>query len=193
MDTKGKSWEISRAAIDSWHLLSQRLAEEPDKKLRSNLAIVKQHILAEVAGDLDSLMATMIPEPEYEFFGESMYGARQVGHGPVRFMYQRANETGRNRREIEISHVVVDPYSVVTEGKLRLATRGSDLLQSSPSIAGEIREECWYVTEDTTLIIWPINPDGLIVGERVYLAEVNHVMRELQEGECPHLGPVVRS
>ena len=161
--------------------------------MRSNLAIVERHLFAEVAGDLDALMATMIPEPEYEFLGQSTYGDRQVGYGPVRAMYEKANETGRNRREIEIRHVVVDRYSVVTEGKLRQATRGSVLLRSGRASKEPIRNDSWYITEDTTVIIWPINTEGMITGERVYLTQVDHIVRELQDGECPHLGPLMRS
>jgi hypothetical protein len=188
-----RAWDISDDAVESWRLLSERMSSESNAKLRSNLAIVERHILAEVAGDLDALMATMIPDPNYEFFGQSAYGARQSGHSSVRAMYERANETGRNRREFAISDVVVDQYNVVTGGKLRQATRGSDVVRPMSPCSGEISHNAWYVTEDTAVIIWPINAQGLITGEKVYLADVNHVVRELREGECPHLGPVVRA
>jgi hypothetical protein len=53
--------------------------------------------------------------------------------------------------------------------------------------------EGWYLTEALTLIIWPITPDGLITGERVYFAQQERVVRRVAPDELRHLGPLDRS
>ena len=182
---------VAEAAARSWHLLSERLAGETDERLRSNLAVVKRHVASEVAGDLEGLMATLVPEPEYQFLGAPQLGGDCKGYEPVRALYEAANNKGRNRREYDITHIVVDRETVVTEGILRHATLGSDLMAQGFG-DDAVEPGGWYLTEDVTLIVWPINVHGLITGERVWFADMNRAVKKLQPGEHPHLGPVWR-
>ncbi|MGD0699288.1 MAG: hypothetical protein ABSA02_05320 [Trebonia sp.] len=176
----------------SWRLLSQRLAAETDERLRANLEVVARHVEAEVGGDIPALMATLVPQPEYEFLSDSGSGSAS-GFETVRGLYERANEFGRNRREFELSLVLVDRDHVVTEGALRQVMLGRHIEPFGIEFDEEPVPDAWYLTEARTLIVWPITTDGLISGERVYYAQKERIMKRAGPGEFPHMGPLSRT
>ena len=175
----------------TWRLLSERLAAETDGRLRANLEVVARHVEAEVGGDIPALMATLVPQPEYEFFAESGSG-RASGFETVRALYERAVAYGRNRREFELSLVLADRDHVVTEGALRQVMAGRDIREFGISYDEEPEADDWYLTEARTLIVWPITPETLINGERVYFAQSERVLRRVGPGEYRHMGPLDR-
>jgi hypothetical protein len=176
----------------SWRLLSERLAAETDERLRSNLEVVARHVAAEVGGDILALMATLVPEPEYEFLSDSASG-RASGFETVRALYERAVQYGRNRREFDLSLVLADRDHVVTEGALRQVMAGRHIAQFGIGHDEDPDPSGWYLTEALTLIVWPITPEGLISGERVYFAQSERILRRVAPGECLHMGPADRS
>ena len=87
---------------------------------------------------------------------------------------------------------LVDGDTVVTEGLFRQAFTGELLGQNGSTYEAELVPDQWYLAEQVSLIVWPISPDGLIEGERVYWAERPRVIRPLGAAECAHLGPLER-
>jgi limonene-1,2-epoxide hydrolase len=185
--------EVTEEAARSWQMLVDRIGAEADDRVRSNLEIVAHHVVAEVAGDLDELMTTLVEDPHYVFVG-ALDTMKLDGRDAVRGMYEQATEQGWNRLEFHLSRVVADHGSVVTEGTFRQAYTGELLSQiGSPNEAEPLVAEQWYLSEQVSLIVWPISADGLIEGERVYWSEKPRVIRPLRAGEHPHLGPVTRA
>lgn len=176
----------------TWRLLTERLAEETDERLRSNLEVVARHVEAEVGGDIPALMATLVPQPEYEFLTDSGSGTAS-GFETVKALYERAVEHGRNRREFELSLVLADRDHVVTEGALRQVMPGREIQEFGIEYEEEPAPDNWYLTEALTLIVWPITPEGLISGERVYFAQKERILRPVAPHECLHLGPLDRA
>jgi limonene-1,2-epoxide hydrolase len=175
----------------SWRLLSERLAAETDERLRSNLEVVARHVEAEVGGDIPALMATLVPQPAYEFLSDS--GSSAVsGFAAVKALYERAVEYGRNRREFELSLVLADRDHVVTEGALRQVMSGSHIKEFGIEYEREPAPGGWYLTEALTLIVWPITPEGLISGERVYYAQKERILKRITPDEYLHLGSLDR-
>lgn len=118
--------ELHPAARASWSLLAERVAHERDARRRANLEVVARHVEAEVRGDLDALMATLVPEPRYEIWGGSS-SVGPKGREEVVAHYQAMFDSGKSRLEYEVTRVVVDDDSVVTEGVFRHAYTGSAL------------------------------------------------------------------
>ena len=182
--------ELHSAASASWSLLAEQIARESDPRRRDNLKVVGRHIEAEVCGDMEALMATLVPEPCYAIWGSSS-SVGPKGRDEVVAHYQAMFDSGKNRLEYEVARLVVDDDAVVTEGTFRHAYTGASLPKSA--FAGsEFDPESWYLVEYRALVVWPISANGLIDGEEIYAGEPPRVVRSLAAGECPHLGPVDR-
>lgn len=182
---------LSPAAEASWHLLAERIATEPDSRLRANLEVVARHVAAEVVGDMPTLMATMVAEPHYRVWGASTSRGPQ-GRAEVEQFYLDSIAIGKNRLEFRISRVMVDRDTVLTEGVFVHAYSGAVIAGRGFAGADSVQPEAWYLVEYQALILWPVNADGLIEGEDMYAGEKPRVIRELRAGEMDHLGPVGR-
>ncbi|NMH98207.1 nuclear transport factor 2 family protein [Pseudonocardia acidicola] len=183
--------ELHPAAKASWKLLADRVEQERDPRHRANLEVVARHVEEEVRGDMDALMATLVPEPQYRIWGASS-STGPKGHAEVVAHYQAMFDSGKSRLEYEVTRVVVDDDTVVTEGIFRHAYTGATLAGRVVA-ADEVDLERWYLVEYHALVVWPIGADGLIEGEEIYAGEPPRIVRALEPGECPHLGPVDRS
>jgi ketosteroid isomerase-like protein len=183
--------DLHPAARASWRLLAERVAQESHPRRRANLEVVARHVEEEVRGDIDALMATLVPEPVYTVWGaSSSVGPR--GHAEVVAHYEAMFASGKSRLEYQVARVTADADSVVTDGVFRHAYRGSSLAGRVVP-AEEVEPERWYLVEYRCLVVWPISPEGLIEGEEIFSGEAPRIVRALDPGECPHLGPVDRA
>ncbi|NKQ54288.1 nuclear transport factor 2 family protein [Amycolatopsis sp. K13G38] len=180
--------ELSPAAERSWRLLAERAAAEADPRRRANLEVVARHVREEVRGDVPALMETLVAQPHYEVWGASG-SAGPKGADEVRAFYEAAIEIGKNRLEFEISRIVVDQDTVVTEGVFRHAYTGELLARRGFATAVDVDLDAWYLVEYQALIVWPIDANGLIEGEQMYAGERPRIVSKLAPGESDHLGP----
>lgn len=180
--------ELRPAAERSWQLLTDRARAEPDPRKRANLQIVARHVREEVRGDVPALMRTLVEQPVYEVWGASE-SVGPKGYAEVKAFYEASIGTGKNRLEFEISQVLVEHDTVVTEGRFRHAYRGELLVRRGFAAAAEVDPRAWYLVEYQALIVWPIDARGLIEGERMYAGQRPRILRRLRPGECDHLGP----
>src|SRR5689334_6308787 len=96
-------------------MMRKRLAVTEDPRHRKMLESVIAHLEAEVAGSLDALMATLVPEPDYHFWGNGGdYGPK--GAGAVSGYYAQLVADRRGVLEFDIDRIVCDDDTVVTEG-----------------------------------------------------------------------------
>jgi hypothetical protein len=173
-----------------WQALLDAIAAESDPVRRRNLELVAVHVVAEVEGELDTLMATLVEEPRYRFLGcTSSVGP--VGAAAVREHYSRMIASGKNRLDFLVDRVVADADAVVTEGVFRLAYPGSSMPQRSAESGEPVHDDHWYLIEYRCIVVWPIRGDRL-EGEDLYVGEPPRVVRALADGEHPGLGPVGR-
>jgi hypothetical protein len=174
-------------AARSWQLLVDVLEAEQDPIRKRNLAIVAQHVVAEVAGDLAALEATLVEEPRYTFLGGAA-PRRLSNMEEVRSFYEESIGIGKNRLAFDISRVLVDQSTVITEGIFRHVMRGSDLAGRTLSDGQALSPSERYLTSYRALVVWPISAEGLIAGEEIYLGEPHQVERAVADGEYPFLG-----
>ena len=177
-----------RAGTTGVQTLETAIAEATDPVIGRNLRAVAEHIDAEVAGDLDRLMATLVPEPVYHIWGASKSVGPQ-GFDQVQDNYRALIRSGKNRLAYDVTRVVADTSCVVTEGHFRLAYPGAVLPATALSTGEPILDDHWYLVEYKCVVLWPMDTDGRILGEELYAGEAPRVLRHLDDGELPNLGP----
>lgn len=170
-----------------WQPLLDRLATETDPARRRNLEVVGRHVVEEVAGNLDALLATLVPEPSYTIWGATSSTGPQ-GHDEVLAWYEALVASGRNRLDYVLHRVVVDEHTVVTEGDFHYAFAGSELDVETTEDGDPVSPEGRYLVTHRAVVLWPVNADGLIEGEHIYAGERHRVRRALGADERPELG-----
>jgi hypothetical protein len=182
------SLTVPPQASASWSLLTARLAAETDPQRRRCLEVVARHIVAEVAGDLDALKKTLVDSPQYTFWGGDSPRCLSTME-EVEAFYVENMRMGKSRLSFDLTRVVVDDRTVITEGVFRHVVRGEFLPGRRLPDGGPLDPGTSYLTAYQALVIWPISPDGLIEGEQLYFGQPPHqVQRAVVEGEFPHLG-----
>ncbi|MEU5851333.1 nuclear transport factor 2 family protein [Saccharopolyspora shandongensis] len=155
------------AVIDpnrTWEMLENRLAVTTNERHRVVLGIVLEHMKAEAEPNLDRLMATLSPTPDYHFWN----GGKDVGpegYDGVRTYYVNFLETRTNVLEFTLDRLVVDDHCVVTEGYLKQIYPGSYAARSGIPVDDESAD---YLVVHRQLILWPVDENGLVQGEDSY-------------------------
>ncbi|MFN8228029.1 MAG: nuclear transport factor 2 family protein [Mycobacterium sp.] len=155
------------AVIDperTWQPLERLLADTTDARRRAVLSVVIEHMKAEAEPDMDRLMATLGPAPDYHFWIDGQ-NAGPNGTDGVRAYYTAFVESGANVLEFEIDRLVLDDDCLVTEGWLKVLYPGAAAAGIGipvPDPAGD------YLVVFRQLILWPVDADGLIQGEDAY-------------------------
>ncbi|MFE6857761.1 nuclear transport factor 2 family protein [Nocardia sp. NPDC057668] len=148
----------------TWKLLEERLAVTVNERHRQVLEIVIAHMKAEAVPDLDGLMKTLVPEPNYHFwqFGQDV-GPK--GWDGVRDYYAAFVASKSNILEFDLDRLLVDDNCVVTEGYLRQIYPGAYAAQIGLPVEDPAAD---YLISFRQLLLWPVDEAGLIVGEDSY-------------------------
>jgi hypothetical protein len=156
------------------------LDESEDSARRSILRCFIDHWHSEfVEFDIDALMTTLVPEPEYQYLGSTPMRTEFSGHAAVRDYYLATAGSGAAAEtSYECSHVLFGHDAMALEG-WTLMTLSSD------SVGLLDRPEAIDVTRRgiirlPTYSLIPFR-DGLMVGERVYFdgpITENHIIYE---------------
>jgi len=101
---------ISEEAAAKWQLALDRIEEESDQRLRSNLEVVLRHVEAEYLGDISTIMGTMAPYPRHEYVGIDKESP--VGYEAVKAVYEAENKKGH--RIFEAIESLSSPASGLT-------------------------------------------------------------------------------
>jgi ketosteroid isomerase-like protein len=151
----------------TWRLVEERLAREREPRRRRNLETLLAHMRAETAGDLDALMATVAEDAAYKAYGSSDPLLSPQGKAAVREFYTAYIASGAHRLEFDVDRLVVDEDCVVTEGMMRIAYPANVLALIGRSVPDPERH---YLYEARMVVLWPMDADGLVMGEDSYVA-----------------------
>lgn len=153
----------------SWAPLDARIQVEADPRRRRLLEQVRDHMRTEITGDHAGLMATLADEPRYHFWGMPVEGGPK-GRKAVEDFYRQMISSGGHRFHFAIERIVVDDDTVVTEGKIHqkiafeaLTASGVEEVEGRP-----LDREATYVAETHIVTVWPMTPEGKIIGEDIY-------------------------
>jgi hypothetical protein len=83
----------------------------------------------------------------------------------VRGFYAAFISSGAHRLELDVDRLVVDEDCVVTEGTMRIAYPGAIVLGHDVD-----DPDAHYPFEARMAVFWPMDADGLVLGEETYTA-----------------------
>lgn len=154
----------------SWLPLEARMAQEKDPRRHQLLELVRDHMRAELREQLDPVLATLVAEPVFNFFGGGMDGTLN-GREPVVAYYKQMFAAGRMGAEFRLDRIAVDDNSVVTEGVMLSLYSGEDILAAGvQQVSGAVVEKGRdYLGELPMIIMWPASKDGKLIGENIYM------------------------
>ncbi|BBZ11936.1 nuclear transport factor 2 family protein [Mycobacterium branderi] len=168
------------AVIDpnrTWEPLQKRLAATTNERHRVVLRAVIEHMKAEAVPDLERLMATLSPSPDYHFWGaDGDFGPK--GFDVVRAYYADFVASGTNILEFEVERLVVDDHCVVTEGYLKQIYPGAQAQRIGIPVDDVDAD---YLVVFRQLLLWPVDEDGKIQGEDSYNPGVISVTKLTRE------------
>ncbi len=148
----------------TWVPVEERLARTTDARHRQMLGIVIEHMKAEAEPEMERLMATLSPNPEYHFWFAGTDLGPKTTEG-VRAYYTAFVDSGANVLVLEIDRIAVDDDVVMTEGWMKMIYPGA----AAQGIGIDVDDpDAAYLVLFRQLIVWPIDADGLIVGEDAY-------------------------
>jgi hypothetical protein len=132
------------------------------------LDVLEEHIRAELDGDLERIMRTLVPEPEYHFWGSSPQ-QHFVGNAATRAFYINIFESGSNQLERTYDRFIIDDYGAFGDGLIKVMVRGSLLERLSKNYPNEdIDPSGAYLIVRHSAVILPFSSDGLMKGEDIY-------------------------
>lgn len=183
-DARGTTVAMAVDKTKTWRKVEERLARETSPRKKALLENVIAHMKAEAIPDLDGLMATLAPEPQYHFWGpDGDFGPK--GTANVRAYYEAFAKSGAHRLEYDVERIVVDDDCVVLEGVMRMIYPGRTLVAAGRSIDDP---DGWYLYEDRMVTFWPYDADGRLTAEDSYSVGVGfRDMRKLSVDEIPDL------
>jgi len=149
----------------TWKKVEDRLAVETDPQLRQNLERLLVHMKGEATLDLDAVLATVSPNARYQnFSGNTITGP--VGKEAVQAFYEGFAASGAHKLHLDLDRLVVDRDCILTEGVMRMAYPGRTLKAMGIEV-DDVDSD--YLFETRMAIIWPIDEDGLFIGEDSYV------------------------
>lgn len=155
------------AAIDprkTWRLAEARHETEEDPILRSRLALLIRHMKAESVLDMEMLLSTIAEDAHYHFW--TSHGLDEhIGKAAVGAFYETIAASGMHRLHHDVTNLVVDRHCIVTEGEMAIAYPGA-LLNAMKGL--DLEPDAHYLFRSQLLIVWPIDDDGLFIGEDSY-------------------------
>jgi hypothetical protein len=179
------------AVIDptvTWRVVEARLAREADPRRRQLLENLLAHMHAEAAGDLDGLLATLAPDPQYHQWGAVPADAGPKGWDAVTRFYTDLIASGATNLEYAVERLVVDDDCIATDGIMRIVYPGRALAAAGRAVDDV---DAWYLYETRMGVFYPYDADGRMVGEDTYVATDGFAaMRRLDPDE---LAPALRA
>jgi hypothetical protein len=148
----------------SWRTIEERLARTANPRHRKMLQTLAEHLRAEERRNLEELMATLVPNPEYHLWKNGAdYGPK--GAAGVRAYYTEVVESKRAVLEFDIERIVVDDDNIVTEGTIRAYQQGAVARGFGFNVPDV---DATYLVPYRAVILWPFNEVGEMLGEDGY-------------------------
>ena len=158
----------------SWNVLTEFAAgyENVDDPVAKLVLEVRDHMAAEIQGDLDGLMATLTAEPVYHFWGNGEPMVLQ-GRAAVEGFYRDMMGRGGNQFEVVTDNVIASTSHVVTEGQVKqvYTTKAlSEMGMTEVNGVAVASSELW-LSNAQLVTVWPNDGQGKLVGEDIYFGQ----------------------
>jgi hypothetical protein len=142
--------------------------ELSNPKHRQYLELFQEHMRAELAGDVDRVMKTLVPEPVYHFWGYPDWDEEFTGQSATRAFYSALLPSVVDA-DFDYRRIIIDDFGFVGDGISEAIFKGAELLRTgAPKVLEmEIDPEARYQSSRQRALIIPFR-DGLMAGEDIY-------------------------
>ena len=164
-----------------WLELEARLAHTESPRQRKMLETVIEHVKAEVAMDLDRLMATLVAAPQYHFWVAGK-DVGPKGFDAVRDYYATFVASGGAVMQTPKDRIVVDDDTIAYEGTISNIVPGRVAKNRGYNVAGERGH---YLVRFRNVVFWSFDAAGLALGEDSYTAIDPDDFDEVDPSELP--------
>lgn len=172
--------------------VTEKIARTENPRHRQMLEVVREHLIAENASDIERVMATLTANPVYHT-REPGGDKGPKGRDGVRAYYQGFFAIKGHFFECDFQYIAIDDDCVITEAIMRMIKPGR-ILGHAPfgpgsepidsGAEGEFDPSAHYLLEGHCVVIWPFDDDLLLVGEDGYSGGSLDV-RKLSDDELP--------
>ncbi len=107
--------------------IDAQLAATANPRHRALLQNFREHLVAELAGDVDAIMKTQCAEPRYHFYGSGTGDFGPKGGAAVRAFYETIFALGYNKLRYVADRFVVDDRALFHEGQMDIVFPGRAL------------------------------------------------------------------
>ena len=145
--------------------LDQKIAETSNPRHRALLQNFREHLLAEIAGDVDAIMKTQHPEPQYHFYGAGVGDTGPKGGAEVRQFYENIMAQGYNKLRYDIDRFIVDDRGLFHEGMMHIVFPADAIRAMGIEVADDAPH---YVYSYRQSAIFHYDEDGVCTGEDTY-------------------------
>ena len=104
-----------------------RIAETSNPRHRALLQNFREHLVAEIAGDVDAIMKTQCANPQYHFYGAGVGDSGPKGGQAVRGFYENIFSLGYNKLRYVIDRFIIDDRGLFHEGQMDIVFPGRAL------------------------------------------------------------------
>jgi len=166
--------------------IDELLGATSDPYHRRLLENFREHVIAEVVGDIDRIMATMAPHPVYHGYDSFGGSARDDedfvivnGRDETWAMYREFIDSGRHVHQLDSRRIAVSDWGIAGDGYLYLTERGANL--AAAGVPG-IDAAATYVAASRFAYFIPYE-DGMMAGEDVYRPRSNIAYLKVEPDE----------
>ena len=172
------------------------LGKTSDPYHRRLLENFREHVIAEVVGDIDRIMATMAPHPVYHSYDSFDDSARADedfvivnGRDETWALYREFIDSGRHVHELDSRRLSVSDWGIAGDGYMYLTERGSNLV--AEGVPG-IDAGATYVAASRFAYFIPYE-DGMMAGEDIYRPRSNIAYLKVEPHEMLDLDELRRT
>ena len=145
--------------------LDKFISETSDARHLAILQNYREHLLAEIAGDVDAIMATQAPEPKYHFYGSGVGDVGPKGQQEVRAFYQNIFDQGYNKLRYDTDRFVVQNHALFHEGNMHIVFPGEALGEMGIEVDDP---SAYYVFSYRQAAVFHYDAEGVCTGEDTY-------------------------
>ena len=142
-----------------------KIAETRNPRHRALLQNFREHLLAEIAGDVDAIMKTQVASPQYHFYGSGVGDSGPKGGAAVRGFYENIFALGYNKLRYVADRFIIDDRGLFHEGQMDIVFPGRALKAMGIPCDDEA---AYYVFSYRQAAIFHYDEQGNCTGEDTY-------------------------
>ena len=145
--------------------VDEKIAKTDNPRHLHILNNFREHLVAEISGDVDAIMKTQHAEPSYHFFGAGVGDTGPKGGAAVREFYDNIIMSGYNKLRYDVDRFIVDDNALFHEGEMHIVfPRASvESMGIDPPSDGS-----HYVYSYRQAAIFHYDDEGICTGEDTY-------------------------